>query len=437
MVTSIPFITDLLNGDNMDLRELKALEIAARARIVCTNGVWSVPSQTSPSTSYRVTIEPPSCECDDFQLRKAPCKHVIACRLVLERDGGEPAPAIVTDAVPKKPTYAQNWPVYSMAQRQEKNRFQVLLADLCSGVVEPERGSVVGRKPVPLADRIFSVVFKVWTTLSTRRFDCDLQDAVQKGYLSRTLHPNKINCFICEPELTPFLKALLVRSSLPLAAIESEFAVDSSGFSSSKFVRWYDHKYGVTKQEHTWVKAHIACGVNTHVVTAVAIYGRDANDCPILPELIEKTKENFKVDEVSADKAYLSVENVESVFAAGGIPFIAPKCNTTGGVGGLFQKMFHYYQFKREEFLKHYHKRSNVESTFSAVKRKFGDNVRSRNDTAMVNEVLCKLICNNLWCVILSQCELGIEPVFWQNEDRDHAPASILPMVRPGCNEIA
>ena len=49
----------------------------------------------------------------------------------------------------------------------------------------------------------------------------------------------------------------------------------------------------------------------------------------------------------------------------------------------------------------------------SAVKRKFGDSVRSKTPTAMVNEVLAKLVCNNLCCVILSQCELGIEPVFW------------------------
>jgi hypothetical protein len=37
--------------------------------------------------------------------------------------------------------------------------------------------------------------------------------------------------------------------------------------------------------------------------------------------------------------------------------------------------------------MRRYHKRSNVESTFSAVKRKFGDSVMSRSDAGMVNEV--------------------------------------------------
>ena len=57
--------------------------------------------------------------------------------------------------------------------------------------------------------------------------------------------------------------------------------------------------------------------------------------------------------------------------------------------------MFHFYQFHRDDFLSHYHKRCNVESTFSMIKAKFRDHVRSKTDVAMVNEVLCKIICHN------------------------------------------
>jgi hypothetical protein len=67
----------------------------------------------------------------------------------------------------------------------------------------------------------------------------------------------------------------------------------------------------------------------------------------------------------------------------------------------------------------HYHQRSNVESTFSAIKRKFGASVASKNDTAMVNEVLCKIPCHNLTCLIQEQETLGITPVFWKDEPGD------------------
>lgn len=74
------------------------------------------------------------------------------------------------------------------------------------------------------------------------------------------------------------------------------------------------------------------------------------------------------------------------------------------------------YQTRRDEFLQHYHKRSNAEATFAMMKAKFRDHVRSRSDTAMKNEVLCKVLCHNICCVIQSQYELGIEPVFWSPE---------------------
>ena len=120
----------------------------------------------------------------------------------------------------------------------------------------------------------------------------------------------------------------------------------------------------------------------------------DGDVCPQFAGLTKTTAQGFKIGEMSADKAYLSAENVEAIFAVGGVPF----------------------NFRRDEFMEHYHQRSNVESTFSAVKRKFGDSVRSKCDTAMVNEVLCKLIAHNLCCFIQEQQELGIEPLFWQNE---------------------
>ncbi len=335
--------------------------------------------------------------------------------------------------MPKKPTYQQaDWSVYKMAQRQEKPRFLALLADLVSGIEEPPHPGI-GRKPVPIRDRLFCVCYKVWRTLSSMRFDGDLQQAASDGFISRSIHPNKVNCYMEEEALTPYLKAMIIRSSLPLAAVETEFAVDSSGFTTSKFVRWYDHKYGVERKAHDWIKVHIACGVNTHCITAAAIYGRDANDCPIMPELVKQTKVGFTVNAFSADKVYLSVDNVEEVFKAGGLPFIAPKSSTTGSAGGKFEEMYHYYLYKREEFLKNYHKRSNVESCFSAVKRKFGDHIRSKTTTAGTNEVLCKLLCQNIWAVILSQAELGIEAEFWRDEQDsqpDDGPA-ILCFARP------
>ena len=54
-----------------------------------------------------------------------------------------------------------------------------------------------------------------------------------------------------------------------------------------------------------------------------------------------------------------------------------------------------------------------MESTFSMMKAKFGDSIRSKTDVAMVNESLCKILCHNICCLIQSTHELGIEAKFW------------------------
>lgn len=74
--------------------------------------------------------------------------------------------------------------------------------------------------------------------------------------------------------------------------------------------------------------------------------------------------------------------------------------------------MFHYFAYNKEEFLKHYHKRSNVETAFSSIKKKLGETLKSKNKTAQINELLCKMIAYNITVLIQEMHELGIEPSF-------------------------
>jgi transposase len=402
----------------MNSREERGVIIAALCKLTPKGGEWVVPSQTGPDKRYVVNPTAGTCTCPDHQETGFKCKHVWAVEFTMKRECTADGTVTETRTLvfAEKKTYKQNWPAYNEAQVTEKHRFQKLLCDLCRGVPQPPRTGKKGRPTTRLSDMAFASVFKVYSTVSTRQFSCDLSDAHAKGYTTKPIHYNSGCAYLEDEDLTPVLKSLIVQSSLPLRTVETDFAVDSTGFTTSRFYRWYDHKYGVERSEHDWVKVHMATGVKTNVVTAAAIYGRDAGDCPVLPELVRETAENFTVKEVSADKAYLSVENIEAVFGVGGTPFIAFKANSTGGVGGLFQKMYYFYEFNRDDYMAHYHKRSNVESTNSMVKRKFGDHIRRRTDVAMRNEVYAKLLCHNLCCVILSQIELGIEPVFWKDE---------------------
>jgi len=142
---------------------------------------------------------------------------------------------------------------------------------------------------------------------------------------------------------------------------------------------------------------------------------------------VAQTAESFQLGEVSADKAYSSMRNLAAVEDRGGVPLVPFKSNATGSMavphrytGGrdvrheaaIWRRLFHYYNLEREAFLARYHQRSNVESTFSMMKRKFGDALRSKTQAAQFNEALLKVLCHNICCVIQSMHELGISPDF-------------------------
>jgi len=402
----------------MEPRQERGLAIANRCYIGQEKGFWLVPSQSSQGRYRVLDGDHPTCSCPDYENRGEKCKHIFAVEYIVEfrknSDGLQMMRETLQVSETRRPSYPQNWPAYNAAQTNEKQQFQSLLHDLCEGIAEPQQAK--GRPRIPLSDAVFAATFKIYSTFSGRRFMTDLRDAQAKGFIQRLPHYNSIFNYLENPELTPILTALITQSALPLKAIENEFAIDSTGFMTSRFTRWFDKKYGTVREEHDWVKAHIVCGVKTNVVTAVEIQGQHTNDSPLLPALINHTAKNFEVKEVLADKGYSSARNLEAVLAVNATPYIAFKAKTRGNTrGGTWQKMFHYFSFNQEQFFAHYHKRSNIESTVMMIKTKFRDHVRSKTDVAMKNEVLCKILCHNICCLISAIHELGINPVFWSS----------------------
>lgn len=412
--------TPVKGKQEMDARQQRGLEIAAVFKIVQKGKVWLVPSQSSNGLKYTVCPdkEQPHCSCPDHEAGFK-CKHIFAVEYVIQRefvfsdkDGLETVTETVTISQSiKQTTYPQNWRAYNKAQVNEKDTFQVLLRELCGGIAEPEQKR--GRPRIGLPDAIFSAVFKVYSTVSGRRFMSDLRDAHGKGHVSRVPSYNSIFSILEAENTFEILKALVVESAKPLKALETSFACDSSGFSGCRFDRWYDKKYGEVRSRRSWVKIHAMCGVLTNVVTAIEIHDQTTSDSPQLKPLLKTTAEGFEVNELSADMAYSSHSNLAKIVAAGAKPLIPFKCNASPAAGGVWAKMYHYFHLHREEFDARYHQRSNVESTFSMIKAKFGDSVRSKTDMAMRNEALAKILCHNICCLIQSIHEFKIDPSFW------------------------
>lgn len=404
-------MSDIDSTTVVNPRAQRGLTLATTRTITRSEKGWIVPSQSGKG-SYIVSLSLLHCTCPDYETRRLKCKHIFAVEHVVCNRAHEVKQAKTPIPKPKRPTYPQDWPAYNAAQTNEKAQFMILLYDLCRGI--PETAHDFGRPRLPLADMVFSAAFKIYSTFSARRFMTDLKDAHSKGYISKVPHFNSIYNYMELESLTPLLKELITVSSLPLKAVEVDFAVDSSGFTTSNYVSWYNTRYGHEQDNHDWIKAHLMCGVKTNVVTSVEITGPYANDSPQLRPLVGATARNFTLRDVTADKAYSSRANLELVDSAGGMPYIPFKTSTTGEGGGsvLWNKLWHFYNLHRAEFLAHYHKRSNIEATFWMIKSKFDTRLRSKMDRAIINEALLKVLCHNVCVVIQSMYELGIDPTF-------------------------
>lgn len=377
-------------------REQRGMRIASRYKLKPSGTVWHVPSESS-NDRYKVDPEAGRCTCPDSEVRRVKCKHQWAFEITLRRETTQTVettqhPDGLTSTTARETTstvetahvtYKQDWPTYNAAQTHEKDTFLTLLHALCRGIEEPPREQ--GRPRLSLADMVFRAAYKVYAGFSDRRFMCDLRDAHARGFISRASHYISIFSYLEMSTLTPLLRELIGVSRLWLRAVETDFAVDGTGFGTSSTVTWFNKRYGHAVDNSDWIKPHLMCGVTTNIVTGVEVSGRDDHDSPFLPALVDATARNFTLREVSADKAYSGVKNLEAIAAHGAEPYIPFKSHTTGRGGTeLCRRRWHYYQFQRDAFLDHYHKRSNVESTNFMIKSKFGGKLVSKSPTGQI-----------------------------------------------------
>lgn len=271
--------------------------------IIATHGVspagpnhYRVRSQSRPGHAYLVAYAGVwACSCDFNQSTGRSCCHIEASRLF--RRTGDPDQGV------EPMTYRQAWSAYNAAQTAEVRLFDSLLADLVDSLPAEDGPRKRGNQPLPLREKVFVAVQKVYSQLSTRRAASLFGFAAERGHLDHAPHFNAPTKFLNDPATTPILRALVQQSALPLAGIEQDFAVDSTSFCTNVRGDYREERYGGTA-ERKWLKAHLCVGVNTHIVTDAIVTpseGEGTGDTSSFAPLVRSLAGRFQVDEVSAD----------------------------------------------------------------------------------------------------------------------------------------
>lgn len=292
--------------------------------------------------------------------------------------------------------FGQKWKEYNQAQTKEKLIFYKLLDELLN--VVPKRIYTFGRPRKSLRDMLFCCLVKIYSNTSSRRIISELKLAQEANYIQETPHFNTVLNYFDDSAMSIVLNYLIGVSALPLKNVEEKFAIDSTGFGANRFDRYFDSKYGEGTPLNKYRKVHAICGTYTQIITSVQITGGNVADTKMFEPLVKDTANLFNISAICADKGYSSRANMEIAKKLGAMPYIPFKKNVTGRSGGspTWAKMYRMFTENYYQFAQEYHKRSNIESCFSAIKRKFGDFCRCRTERSQDNEILCKILCNNI-----------------------------------------
>ncbi len=404
----------------VDLRQERGLALAKakgkRFRHIA-GGKYLVPSaQDTKAAGYVVDVDAGACTCPDHEERRSRCKHLWAIEYFRQEVTAPDGTTVVTEALRVRTNTPRDWATYNRARGDELARVPFMLHALCSRLQDPPRKPGPGRPRLHVRDAVFCAAMKVYLESTQRDLRSYLQGCLAAGYLQSVPGLGSLCRTMEDATLTPVLERLVEVSAMPLRGVETTFAADATGFGTSGFSRWFDEKHGEGSKSRIWVKLHAMVATRSNVYTAVRVTrneGEGTADCPNFGYLVERTQANgWNMQDVTADKAYLSHANLALVERFRATPFIPFKIDSLPTGSPAWERAYHFASLHQEEFLRRYHQRSNVEASFGATKERFGGEVKSRLLSAQFNEVLLKCLCFNLARLTLAFHELGIDACF-------------------------
>jgi len=294
----------------------------------------------------------------------------------------------------------QKWNKYNLAKTNEKRLFYELLDELCQLIPEPKKRN--GRPPIPTRDMVFMTALKLYNNFSSRKIWSDLKFAERSGYIQKAPHFNRLSDFLNSEGTYDLLQKLLTITAMPLKNLENHYSIDASGFGGYQNERWMNVKYQNKGSWSKFLKGHVCVGTKTNVICSCEVTSSSIGDVTMAPLILQNLSKNFQPKEVSGDKAYSAHRVLKIIENMDAEPFIPFKITTNPNKRSpeIWIRLFKYFKENEEEFSQHYHKRSNVETTFYMVKSRLGEFLRSKRYTSQKNELMMKFICHNICCLI-------------------------------------
>lgn len=154
-----------------------------------------------------------------------------------------------------KKQYPQLWSEYNQAKTNEDILFKRMLDELLFLGIDNTPIIRIGRAGYSTRDKILCMCVKIYYKSDLRKTQSILKELHNLSLIHKVPCFKSIDNFFNDKELLKLLDNLILISALPLAELEETGAIDSTGFSTSEFERWFSYKWGKTEGiERVWRK---------------------------------------------------------------------------------------------------------------------------------------------------------------------------------------
>lgn len=176
-------------------------------------------------------------------------------------------------------------------------------------------------------------------------------------------------------------------------------SIDASGIRIIGRSIWYSIRIKKDISRRECDKVHLATCNDTMLILNWFITERRKNDNPFFTKLLAPFK---MLGIILADKGYLSRKNFQYAEDKNGCAFIPFKNNSTAKPKSnpAWKKAFNLWTAMKSLYQGIYHQRSRVECIFSALKKRWGDNVNSKNVYIRRREMALRFISYNIRLII-------------------------------------
>ncbi|MHB2036437.1 MAG: IS5 family transposase [Nitrososphaerales archaeon] len=168
-------------------------------------------------------------------------------------------------------------------------------------------------------------------------------------------------------------------------------AVDSTGIKVTNRGEWIKEKW--LKERRGFIKMHVAVDTKSKQIVSMKVTQEDTGDGKMLEPLVKEASKKASIRKLIGDGGYDSKDNFKMLFDRGIESVIKVRSNSfaTGKCiprdKSVLEQLSDYRKWKKKHG---YGMRWMAESSFSSIKRTFGESIKSVKWKNIVNELLLK-----------------------------------------------